>query len=403
MAPGWPIPDIPGVLLEDYDTRDFLNQHIAGLCGQTSNKFPGSQPVSFSNDSLDLLEKLDFWVCEKSDGVRVLLFVVYNGMTQNQEVWLIDRKQRYFNIENLHFTHWERLDDPLTDTILDGELVIDIDPRTKKETLRFYAFDCLVLGGENIMKKPLVKRYARLREWVIAPMKRAFARFPEWKAKAPFEIIAKPQELGYCVRQVLDTHIPKLQHGHDGLIFTCAESEYVPGTDHKILKWKPPSENSIDFRIELRFPPGPGGDPDLYAKPVFLLNQWMGGSQYEFFDEMDVEDEEWETMKNSGEQYHGRIIECVWSDERQGWRMMRFRDDKPHGNHSSTVQKVLESIADGVEMDAVLARQDSIRAAWKERAARQQRGGPPPPQAGQRAPPPPPPPPPPARAGGIRR
>jgi mRNA guanylyltransferase len=95
------------------------------------------------------------------------------------------------------------------------------------------------------------------------------------------------------VNEVLQTHIPKLQHGHDGLIFTCAESEYVPGTDPKILKWKPPSENSIDFRIELRFPSGPDG-PDLFAKPVFLLNQWMGGSNYDFFDEMDVSDDEWD-------------------------------------------------------------------------------------------------------------
>jgi mRNA guanylyltransferase len=102
-------------------------------------------------------------------------------------------------------------------------------------------------------------------------------------------------------------------------------------------------------------------------------------------------------MKTTGEQYDGRIVECVWDAER-GWRMMRFRDDKPHGNHSSTVQKVLESIADGVEIDAVLARQDSIRAAWKERAARQGGGGPPRPQQ-QRAPPPPPP----AMAGGLRR
>lgn len=181
----------------------------------------------------------------------------------------------------------------MTDTILDGELVIDIDPQTNKQTLRFYAFDCLVLGGENIMSKPLIKRYARLREWVVAPLKKALQRYPDWKEKAPFEIVAKPQELSYCVNQVLETHIPKLQHGHDGLIFTCAESEYVPGTDPKILKWKPLSENSIDFRIELRFPSGPDG-PDLFAKPVFLLNQWMGGRDYDFFDEMDVSDEEWD-------------------------------------------------------------------------------------------------------------
>lgn len=38
--------------------------------------------------------------------------------------------------------------------------MIDIDPRTGAQVMRYYAFDCLVLNGENIMKKPLVKRFA---------------------------------------------------------------------------------------------------------------------------------------------------------------------------------------------------------------------------------------------------
>jgi mRNA guanylyltransferase len=33
-------------------------------------------------------------------------------------------------VENLHFPHWEDADTPLSDTILDGELVIDVDPAT---------------------------------------------------------------------------------------------------------------------------------------------------------------------------------------------------------------------------------------------------------------------------------
>lgn len=49
---------------------------------------------------------------------------------------------------------------PLTDTVLDGELVIDVDPKTGEQVMRYYAFDCLVLDGENIMQKPLVKRFA---------------------------------------------------------------------------------------------------------------------------------------------------------------------------------------------------------------------------------------------------
>lgn len=217
-------------------------------------------------------------------------------------------------------------------------------------------------------------------------MKKALQRYPEWKDTMPFEIVDKPQELGYHISQVLNVHIPTLQHGHDGLIFTCAESSYVPGTDEKILKWKPPSENSIDFKIELRFPPS-ARDPsqcDWYAKPYFLLNQWAGGDKYEFFDEMEVDDDEWDKMKDSREQYDDRIVEVTWDLERQAWRMLRFRDDKPHGNHKSIVEKILKSIEDGVEIADVLARQDKVRMHWKQREASRSR--PPAPQRRPTAP-----------------
>lgn len=39
----------------------------------------------------------------------------------------------------------------------------------------------------------------------------------------PFNIAAKPQVRIYCVREVLGLHVPKLQRGHDGLLFVCAD------------------------------------------------------------------------------------------------------------------------------------------------------------------------------------
>lgn len=48
---------------------------------------------------------------------------------------------------------------------------------------------------------------------------------------APHSIVHKTMELAYYLSLVLDKHIPALEHGHDGLIFTCAESGYVVGTD----------------------------------------------------------------------------------------------------------------------------------------------------------------------------
>lgn len=138
----------------------------------------------------------------------------------------------------------------------------------------------------------------------------------------PFQVALKPMELAYGVEKVMRQDIPKLMHGHDGLIFTCCGSGYITGTDEMMcvlrsrgeharrsfaepfpavlpsrsLKWKPPSENSIDFKLELRFPPlaGAPDQPDFNAMPVFNLLQWAGGDNYEHFDAMQVDEAEWE-------------------------------------------------------------------------------------------------------------
>lgn len=65
------------------------------------------------------------------------------------------------------------------------------------------------------------------------------------------------------------------------------------------LKWKAPSENSIDFKLELRFPPSSTNrsndpTPDYTLKPAFVLLASYGSGRYEFFDLMSVSDEEWD-------------------------------------------------------------------------------------------------------------
>ncbi len=58
-------------------------------------------------------------------------------------------------------------------------------------------------------------------------------------------------------------------------------------------------------------------------------------------------------LKTSGEQLDDRIVEVHWDPGNECWRMMRYRDDKPNGNHKSVVENVIKSIADGVEKDTV--------------------------------------------------
>lgn len=61
-------------------------------------------------------------------------------------------------------------------------------------------------------------------------------------------------------------------------------------------------------------------------------------------------------FKEKGEQLDDRVIEVCWDTQRSGWRFMRFRDDKLNANHKSIMRKIIDSISDGVELEAVRLR-----------------------------------------------
>ncbi|KAF9532225.1 mRNA guanylyltransferase [Crepidotus variabilis] len=356
-----PIPELPGHLVQRYSQdEDWLKHHVAKMCGlDNPEKFPGSQPVSFGSADLDKLEKQDYWVCEKSDGVRVLFLI-------------IDRHNTYRRQEGFYFPHYESPAMPLRNTLIDGELVIDVDKSTVQQQMRFLAFDCLVIDDTNVMSRPLDKRYGRLDLWFFKPYKQMLRDHPHMAESESFGIRVKEITFSYHIEKIFND-MPTLQHDSDGLIYTCVSTPYVAGTDPNILKWKPPSENSIDFKLVLRFPPSRINprEPDWHAKPIFLLHVWCGDShgkaRYEQYDDMHVTDEEWEDLKRSGEQIDDRIVEVHWDASISRWKMMRFRDDKPHGNHKSVVENIIQTIADGVERETLLDRCGPIRQAWKAR------------------------------------
>ncbi|KZT57020.1 mRNA capping enzyme, alpha subunit [Calocera cornea HHB12733] len=375
-------PTLPGAPI-DPDIELLLRAHTAFLCGTAQSKFPGSQPVSFGTRSLKALEDDDYWVCEKSDGVRVLLLVVINPRFRRQEVYLIDRHNKYYEQDGLVFPHHENPMENLRDTLLDCELVEDVDPRTQAKTLRLLIFDCLVADKQNVMDRPLTKRYGRIREIVYKPFEQMLRQFPQVAGGLPFQIAVKEMRPSYHVPSVLAS-LPTLEHGSDGLIFTPVPPPYQPGTDGRLLKWKPAEENSVDLLLLLHFPPSPSdpSQPDLSAKPRFGLYVWLGGDAYDFFDELRLPDARWEQLKQQGEQWHARVVELAWDPAREEWTVLRFRDDKPHANHVSVVDKVLESIRDGVSKEELIAAAPRIRAAWKSREERAAQR-PPAPQAQQ--------------------
>ncbi|KAL3497016.1 mRNA capping enzyme, catalytic domain-containing protein [Aspergillus germanicus] len=376
------VPDLDAVGMKaEPELAEQFRREVAELLGRKNLNFPGAQPVSFSRRHLTELQREDYYVCEKTDGIRCLMYFA-RGEADNPEVhYLIDRKNEYRYVPGLHFPmpDDESFQSFHVDTLVDGELVNDTyDDGTQQ--LKFLVFDCLVLDGQSLMHRTLDKRLAYFKAKVLKPYNALYERFPEEKQHRVFTVEDKSTQFSYGIEMMFREIIPKVKkiHGNDGLIFTCRSTPYRIGTDEHILKWKPPAENTIDFRLRLEFPIlEPDSDdeadgiaepyPDYDALPIFHLFVLLNDKEYQPFGEMHVTPSEWEDLKALQTPLDDAIVECS-KDETHHWRFHRIRDDKADANHISTVEKVLESIEDRVTEEDLIRVAPAIKTAWKKRA-----------------------------------
>lgn len=401
-------PEIPGIIQPGNVTQD-LKMLVCKLLNspKPSKTFPGSQPVSFQHSDIqDKLVAQDYYVCEKTDGLRVLMLVVVNPITGEQGCFMIDRENNYYLVNGFHFPRLpqkkkeELLETSQNGTLIDGELVIQKNPMTKLQELRYLMFDCLAINGRSLVQSPTSSRLAHLGKEFYKPYYDLRSIYPDKCATFPFKLSMKHMDFSYSLVKVANS-LDKLPHLSDGLIFTPVRTPYaVGGKDSLLLKWKPEQENSVDFKLILEIPMTEDNsvakkDPRRWyynydAKPTFALYVWQGGSDvntklqnyeqpfdkremqvlektYKRFAELSISDEQWQELKNLEEPLNGRIVECTKDPETGSWTMLRFRDDKLNGNHTSVVQKVLESISDSVTIDDLAESVPEIKSAWDER------------------------------------
>jgi mRNA guanylyltransferase len=330
--------------------------------------------------AMSKLTSPSFYVCEKSDGFRYLLYLTQDD--QRGEIhYLIDRKNDYWFIPQggLHFPIPRDVAGFHINTLIDGELVLDklADGTTQP---KYLVFDCMVLDGNSLMNRTLDKRLAYFKERIFDPYKQLLNAYPEEKQYMHFIVELKSMQFSYAIEMMFRQILPSLPHGNDGLIFTCRMTDYKAGTDPNILKWKPESENSVDFRLCLDFPQIQPDEQDRAegitepyydydALPICNLHVNVGkGEEDSWYSTMFLEPSEWESLKSLNQPLNDRIVEC-YMDSRKRWRYMRFRDDKTVANHSSTVESVIESIMDRVTEKDLIAAAKGIRDEWKRRAA----------------------------------
>ncbi|KAJ3184174.1 Dcp1p-Dcp2p decapping enzyme complex alpha subunit [Geranomyces variabilis] len=331
--------------------------------------FAGSLPVALTKEHRQALEREDYYVCEKSDGVRYLMLL---KITQSgPATFLIDRANDLHYVEKLHFPLPSTSGDIVkfhADTLMDGELVVDVDGPHK--TLTFLVFDFMLSNGVKLTHEPYNRRLGIFQRDVLAPYDVHLKMNPELKTMQPFRLAIKAQQRSYGLGRVFED-ITKQKHGNDGLIFTSVNLPYTAGTCPQILKWKPPELSTVDFQIKV--------DYDRDRKPrysIFIADCGI----HKFYDCLSLEPElsiQWKTSLPDG-----RIGEFRWdpswptyvwdagyvgTERRGGWRFVRFRDDKSVANDITVLEDTKKAIDNGVSRDMLLGWLENIRSNWKHR------------------------------------
>nr|XP_002130836.2 mRNA-capping enzyme-like [Ciona intestinalis] len=314
--------------VEQVSTQPTLSQVqriVQDMCGWKKKGFPGAQPVSMTVTNLQLLAKKSFMVSWKADGARYLMLI--NGKDQ---VFMLDRDNAVFRILHLDFPHRKDLNTSLRDTLVDGEMIIDVVNGNKVP--RFLIYDIIKFSGQPVGDCDFRRRLQCIDKEIIGPRHDKMRRGLIDKRLEPFSVRKKEFWEVQTSRELLDGKFSSMvSHEVDGLIFQPASANpidrYVAGRNDEILKWKPSSHNSVDFRLKIQSVTGVGLVPTLQG----LL---YVGQLDTPFSQMKVNKE----LK----QYNNKIIECTYAND--SWKFMRERTDKSFPNSYNTAIGVCDSI-----------------------------------------------------------
>ncbi|XP_026173837.1 mRNA-capping enzyme isoform X2 [Mastacembelus armatus] len=292
--------------------------------------FPGAQPVSMDRQNIRFLEQSPYKVSWKADGTRYMMLI--NG---KNEVFMIDRDNTVFHIANLEFPFRKDPRVHLSNTLLDGEMIID--KVNGQPVPRYLIYDIIKFNGQPVGQCDFSIRLLCIEKEIISPRMEKMKTGQIDKTKEPFSVRNKPFFDIHASRKLLEgSFTSQVSHEVDGLIFQPC-GRYRPGRCDDILKWKPPNLNSVDFRLKIAKVGGEG----LLTQTVGLL--YVGNYDRPFA-----------KMKATKElkEYDNKIIECTFANS--SWVFMRQRVDKSFPNSYDTAMAVCRSIQEPVTKDFLL-------------------------------------------------
>lgn len=341
---------IAGVTNADPAKTAFVQKKCAEYCNWKGKGFPGAQPVSMDQKNIAFLFKKPYKVSWKADGTRYLMLI--DG---ENEIYFVDRDNAVFNAKGIRFPRRKSLHDHLKDTLVDGEMIID--EYDGKKIPRFLIYDIIRFENQEVGGCDFNRRMQCIKFEIIDSREEAKKSGIIDREKEPFGIRAKDfWEITHTKSLLSPTFSTKLGHEIDGLIFQPESDPYKPGQCPDVLKWKPLSHNSIDFRLQIVREERPG-----------MLAERKGYLYVNRFDQPIA-------MIKYTKELNGldkKIIECNFDYKANEWKFMRQRTDKSFPNSYETAMAVLESIKNPVTKELLLTTIDQLEVIIREQRKRQ--------------------------------
>lgn len=333
---------VPGVKLWTLQPKlGTIQKKVQNAVDWKKGGFPGCQPVSMDRQNLSFLQDKPYKVSWKADGTRYMMLI--DG---KDEVYFIDRDNCVYKVTGLTFLHRKDKHKHIQDTVLDGEMVIDVVNETSFP--RFLIYDIVRYEGNEVGKCDFGTRLTCIEKEIVGSRNTYITQGVIDKTREPFSIRKKEfWDVTDAHKLMSDDFNSKLAHEPDGLIFQPARDPYKAGRDDTVLKWKPASMNSVDFKLKIVKESGLG----LLPRTVGQL--FVGGLDRPFSE-----------IKVKGEvkKLDKKIIECKWDNNQ--WIFMRERTDKSFPNGYKTAMGVIGSIKDPVTTDILLDFIESRR--WRK-------------------------------------
>lgn len=262
------------------------------------DRFPGPQPVSIERRHFVEFKKREYFVCEKTDGVRhMLCSFEFEG---KRTVCLVNRAFATVPV----CTMIPR------GTILDGELV---NPKSGCKPV-FLVYDAVIVKGTDVRSEPLDRRLEAARALLKSVIR---------STKDPFDIKVKTMVPLADLKTL--PPLDSFPWETDGLVFTPVPEPVRMGTHETLFKWKPRARITIDFLVRK--------GTELYVQDR--------GHEYK------------EAELHRDKFPDGTIVECGYGD--LGWFPEKIRTDKTYPNNRRTYFRTLVNLREDIQFHEFLA------------------------------------------------